>query len=441
MKFKIRNDILIKSKSLRTSLMKEYNYEDLSHSVAYFVDKIQELEKNNKQISVLFGFLSFASVSCMLALIKSKVNYTIIHYTGDSIPEHTTKYCSHILLLGPFDNQDNITGDVKRNPDMFTNVNDIEIEDHLTSYSKKDDLIFEFSDQQKIYGLMAVDDYKTELIHSTGKIEESSVLAAVNYLYKDDDYCLIYRPCRHIGVATLSVYPALFKAKTIVLCVDKEEWTKEMEPATHVHLGFNMIQEKWPLPKKLRMLTSGGYSFNSDCINYVTGISEIDQIIDCYGTHFCPPPLAIRELSKIENNALAPFTWINEFIRPFNISDILYFNTTDNTAFKKLMSERLNTDFESNLIPTNDKIKNINENTFYFFGRADQVVRVNHRQMNVSQFVQFAYEGTKIKDLKVDFKTLNGVDVPVIKVNSQYKTMLENFALSNHIEAEIEYHD
>jgi len=438
MGFKIRNDIRIRSKSLQTFTMKDYDYNDLSSSVAYFVDKIQKLKADNHQIGVMFGFLSFASVSCMLALIKSKVDYTIIYYSGDMIPEDADQYCSHAFLLGPFDSQNNIVNFVNQKPDFFTNVNDPEIEKQIISYHRKDDLIFEFGVEQKIYALMAGND-KVELVHGTGKIEESSISAAMQHYYSHDDYCLLYRPCRHIGVATLSVYPALFKAKTIVLCADKEEWAGEITPATHVHFGFNMIQEKWLLPKKLRILTTGGYSFNSDCINYVNSISEIDQIIDCYGTYLCPPPLAIRELSKIEDNAITPFKWINEFIRPLNINDILYFETSDKVTFQNLMSTRLNKFFESNIMPTHDRIKNIDENTFYFYGRSTHVVRVNHVQWSESSFVQLAYEKTNIKDLKVVFKTFNGVDIPVIKVNSKYKTILEDFVSSNHVEAAIEY--
>lgn len=440
MEFKIRNDIRIRSKSLQTFLMKDYDYEDLSCSVAYFVDKIQKLKADNHQIGVMFGFLSFASVSCMLALIKSKIDYTIIYYTGDMIPDNADNYCSHAFLLGPFDNQVKIIEHINQKPGFYTNVNDSNIEEQIISYHRKDDLIFEFGSDQKIYALMAGND-KVELIQATGKIEESSISAAMQHYYSPDDYCLLYRPCRHIGVATLSVYPALFKAKTIVLCVDQGEWTSEIDPATHVHFGFNMIQEKWPLPKKLRILTTGGYSFNSDCINYVTSISEIDQIIDCYGTYLCPPPLAIRELSKIEDNAITPFKWINEFIRPLNINNILYFETTDKITFQNLLTTRLNKFFESNIMPTHDRIKNIDENTFYFYGRSSHVVRVNHMQWTESSFVQFAYEKTNIKDLKVDFKTLNGIDVPVIKVNSKYRHIIQDFILSNYVEAELEYHD
>ena len=103
------------------------------------------------------------------------------------------------------------------------------------------------------------------------------------------------------------------------------------------------------------------------------------------------------------------------------------------------MSTRLNKFFESNIMPTHDRIKSIDENTFYFYGRSTHVVRVNHVQWSESSFVQFAYEKTNIKDLKVVFNTFNCVDVPVIKVNSKYKTILEDFVSSNHVEAAIEY--
>ena len=440
MEFRIRDDIRIRSKSPLTNSMKDYHKEDLAKSVAYYVDKINVLTAQNKSIGIMFGFLSFASISCMLALIKSKIDYTIIYYAGDMIPEDADKYCSHVFLLGPFVDQNKIINHINQKADFYTNVNDSNIEKQITSYHRKDDLIFEFSSDQKVYALQPGSN-KIELIHGTGKIEESSISAAMQHYYSDDDYCLLYRHCRHVGVATLSVYPALFKAKTIVLCIDQEEWTAEIDSATHVHFSFNMIKGRWPLPKKLRILTTGGYSFNSDCINYVTRISEIDQIIDCYGTNLCPPPLAIRELSKIEDNAITPFKWINEFIRPLNINDILYFETTDKITFQNLMSTRMNKHFESNIILTHDRIKNIDENTFYFYGRSSDVVRVNHVQWSESSFVQLAYEKTNIKDLKVDFKTLNGINVPVIKVNAKYKHIIEDFILFNHVEAEVEYHD
>ncbi|MEY3074520.1 MAG: hypothetical protein RJB25_156 [Bacteroidota bacterium] len=93
------------------------------------------------------------------------------------------------------------------------------------------------------------------------------------------------------------------------------------------------------------MLTSGGYNFNSECVNYVTSRSEIENIVDCFGTARCPPPLAIRQTLKDTS-----FDWVNEFIK-LGIKEgtnELMFSTEQENVFNELSNSFANS------IVTND---------------------------------------------------------------------------------------
>jgi hypothetical protein len=315
MEFKIRDDIEIRSLSFRTTRIIQYTSEDIARYVSYFLDRINSITDHSKPIGVKFGLLSFVSTCCLLALVKSGRDYCIIYYKNDDFRENNDSKFSHVFKLGPFwEVQNESIGSV------------LEYETEGAEHAITTDLTFEFSSTQKVY-VMADDVDTIELLTTTGKIEESSIKAAMANYFTEDDYCVFHRPMRHIGVATLCIYPALFKAKGISFCATRPEWATQVNLATHIHFGYDMIRDKWSLPKKLRMLTTGGYDFNQECVEYVRSKSDIDSIVDCYGTRFCPPPLAIRYL-KISKHPI-PFKWINDYIRPDVRENILYLIASD----------------------------------------------------------------------------------------------------------------
>jgi len=228
------------------------------------------------------------------------------------------------------------------------------MESSAFSYYKSDDLIFDYSKNKKVSVVNIINANDIALLYTTEKIEGSSIAAAINHYFHEDDYVVIMRPFGHVGVGTLSIYPAFFKAKNISICPFVNDWNEEYHNATHIHIDKSMMNFGCKLPKKLRMLTSGGYNFNSECADYVTSRSDIENIVDCFGTAKCPPPLAIRQLLKDKIfKANNEFEWINEFIK-LGIkegTEQLMFSAEQDLVFNEMPGS-----FRNNIV-TDDTIK------------------------------------------------------------------------------------
>ena len=417
MEFKIRDDIEIKSLSFRTNEIVQYTNKDIARYVSYFLDKINSIADLSKPIGVKLGHLSFVSVCGMLALVKSGRDYAIIYHQNLDLREDIDHLFSHVFYLGPFND---------RNEDV------INFEIQGAEHTINTDLNFIFHPTQIVYELPE-NSTSLEVLTTSGEIESSSVNAAMDHYFVEDDYCVFHRPMQHIGVATLCIYPALFKAKTIILCLDKEEWTAEIDSATHIHFGYSMIRDKWPMPKKLRMLTTGGYDFNQEIIAYVTNKSNIENIVDCYGTKNCPPPLAIRHL-KISNYPI-PFKWINKIIKPHVYNDLLLLTSAIPGLLKCKDNDYL--DFRK----TQDTAFEVDETTLYLkvIRNIDQKniisnVRMHHSTFADHSFMQFIKDDTDI-DLKLAFYYDNGIFYPNILVNQEELDQCIKYVKDHDIEA------
>jgi hypothetical protein len=250
------------------------------------------------------------------------------------------------------------------------------------------------------------------------------------------------RPLQHIGVATLCIYPSLFKAKGVSFCSLRPEWASQVNLATHVHFGYDMIRDKWPLPKKLRMLTTGGYDFNQECIDYVRSKSEIENIVDCYGTKYCPPPLAIRNLTS--SNYPIPFKWVNDYIKPDIREYSLFLTSSDPGLF--LTKEGT----PSNAIKTIDTAFATDETTLYLkiipkinenvsevkFNNIIGNIRMHHLTYADCDFVQFVKDTTELS-LKLAFHYDIGLYNPKILVNANEIDQCIKYVADNNIEAPI----
>lgn len=433
MEFKIRDDIEIRSLSFRTKKMTVYTSEDTARYVSYFLDKINNITDHSKPIGVKFGNLSFVSACCLLALVKSGRDYCVIYYKNDDFREYNNSKFSHVFKLGPFWEMPS------------ESINSIlEYETEGAEHTINTDLIFVFSPAQKIYA-MADDSDTIELLTATGKIEESSIKAAMANYFIEDDYCVFHRPMRHIGVATLCIYPALFKAKGISFCATRPEWATQVNLATHVHFGYDMIRDKWSLPKKLRMLTTGGYDFNQECVEYVKSKSDIDSIVDCYGTRFCPPPLAIRYL-KISKHPI-PFKWINDYIRPEIRENILYVTCTESDIFVNPQGDKVST------IRTIDTALTIDDETMYLkliphtnislpatiapVIRLNNVIgdiRMHHMSYPDCDFIDYLSVNCDLS-IKLAYHFDHGIFYPKLLVNANEVEQCVKYVADNDIEA------
>ena len=109
MEFKIRDDILIRARSIRTNKIENYNSNDFAKAMAFFLDKINAIkDQGDKNIGLMFGNLTLLSMALMFAIIKSKRDYTVFMYTGDDI-SHSNIECTKVFLTGAFkENADTI---------------------------------------------------------------------------------------------------------------------------------------------------------------------------------------------------------------------------------------------------------------------------------------------------------------------------------------------
>lgn len=449
MEFKIRKDIKVRAVSPISLQMKDYDYNDLASAVGYFEDLINSYPKSEKNIGVVFGLLGFLQVAFMLALFKTGRNYNLFYYNSDEFPDWAAGYASHIFLLGPwFGGMNNSIQEGQKNAEFnekYTNIFTEDIERLALAHSPVD-LTITFSNDQQVFANTQGKLNGLSLIYNTGYIEASSIKAAMDNYYHEDDNVVLFRACRHAGVATLSVYPAFFKCANITLCKFDEEYNQEYHNATHIHAGYELIRDKWPLPKKLRMLTTGGYAFNSDCINYVTSICDIENIVDCYGTVHFPPPMAIRRLSK-DIRGLVPFKWVNEYIIPeFNKNENgenLYFKSTvPNGFFSEFNDARqfvVHHHPEYDIIRHYDNVESVDDRTFYLHGTVTNYIRMHHTRWSEVDFKNYFVEKTGIKDFEVEFIKKDGIDFPVLITYMKFQRKVTEFAKETDLEIDLNF--
>jgi hypothetical protein len=424
-RFSIRDDINVRSQSLIDLKYKDYNKEDISRAVAFYLDLI--LDSNYDKIAVGFGDISLLSVAFMLALHKSGKEYLVIHHDGTFNFDQYNHLFSHLFITGVV-NPENTERVEKLNFFLKNYSNFILTDTKLNesaafSYHKSDNLIFDYSKNKNI---SVIDNNHVKKLYTTEKIEGSSIDAAINNYFHEDDYVVIMRPFQHLGVGTLSIYPAFFKAKNISLCSNGTSWEEEYHNATHIHIDWNMMNVGCSLPKKLRMLTSGGYDFNSDCMEYVTSRSDIENIVDCFGTARCPPPLAIR---KLKNNPDPHFVWVNDFIKPI-VSRIntLSFDTEEKSFDR----------FNKIHIQTNDVVEFIdNSYNFRIVNRLVSTIRMEHKLYPVEVFKKLFKEYSKISDFEVDYEVVDGLKSPVVVVNEQDSDIAYITFIKFYIEAKL----
>jgi len=403
MKFEIRSDINVRDISLITGSHVDRSKEDIAGAVEFYIDLINSHPED--RIAVGFGTISLLSVAFMLALHKSGREYTVIYHNGSLNFDDYRHLYSHLFITGNIAEHDlgKIESLLSSYPKQITLTNTLDFETRAFSYHTKNDLVFEYTKDKNIY-IANNSNNNSELLYTTEKIEGSSIEAALENYFHEDDYVVLMRSFQHLGVGTLSIYPAFFKAKNIALCPFLTAWEKEYQNATHIHIDKHMMQIGCKLPKKLRMLTSGGYDFNSDCIEYVTKQSDIENIIDCFGTAKCPPPMAIR---KLPNNS--HFTWVNKFIKPITLEHNILSFTSNENSFSKLSQQQL---------ATNDIIEFIDSShDFKIVGRLVSTIRMAHTLYQIDEFKKLFTEYSGIDDFTVVNEIVDNLKNPVIIVN------------------------
>jgi len=411
-RFAIRDDINVRTKSLVDLEFKDYSKEDIGRAVAYYLDLI--LNSKYEKIAVGFGNLSLLSVAFMLALHKSGKEYTMVYHNGRHNYDEYSHLYSHLFFTGIPNDEGTakLKEIIKTNPSSITLTDTAAMESSAFSYKKRDNLTFDYSKNKKVYIVNIVETDKSSLLYTTEKIEGSSIDAAMKNYFHEDDYVVMMRPFSHVGVGTLSIYPAFFKVKNISICSFISEWPSEYHKATHIHIDKQMMNYGCDLPKKLRMLTSGGYNFNSECVEYVTSRSDIENIVDCFGTAKCPPPLAIRHTLTDTS-----FKWINEFVTlsKKETTNQLMFSSVDDNVFNELKSSFKNSIVTDDIIELHD-----NGRKFSLIGKLVLTIRMAHVLYELTDFKRLFLEYSGITtDIDVYFEYIDGLKNPIIAVNEE----------------------
>lgn len=439
MEFKIRKDFILKSidynKQELSDPLVSYDYDQLSQAVSYFLNYINKIDDSEKPIGINYHDLSFLTVAFALAIIKSKKDTVLVL---DHVLDNTDdlNLFSFFFVAGRQTGVDKSASNfVNQAPDCRFDVDSLDTMKAVEAWPDREPLTFEFGRNAKTY-ILYFNAKQPVLLTNSGIMDESSIIAAMdNYVY-EDDYCVLKRSFNHVGVHTLIIFPSLFKAKSVaVVDGNVDAWNKACEGATHIHMSYQMIQLGLQLPKKLRTLSTGGYHFNKDCLDYVYSQCDIERIVDCYGTSTCPPPLAIRELTKENSFGLQPFKWVNKVFYPrMNINEGQMRIVSDGTySFAGIGG------MASDDLVIADVIEKLDDNTFYLYGSKENYIRVLDTRITTKELTQML--DAVVDNVKIEFTTSDKTSVPKLITNISNKEKLNNFVIENKVEATIEYTD
>lgn len=375
--FEMENNFTIRKDFILRYRRRDYTYNDISQAVSYWLNQIN---KTTGIIGISYASLSFSGVSFLLALYKSQRPFVHLGVMGKNV---TQKLLDSQQLGAIF-----VIGDLLHSTVTIEFLSD---QLHLTdtwdhacnclNWPDFEDLIIPFTDQQVIKAYTSGSTGKPSQVSMSAYVESLSIKLAMDSFFIDDDYCVFSHGMAHMGVHTTAILPGVFKARIVSL--SDFTWDEEIEHATHIQFFPTMTYLK--LPKKLRVITTGGNSLKSTLLEFILSQCQVENIYDIYGLTECLPPLAVRNVhSFLDLNT--PFTWINQNYQVEIINDRIKITRPDNVVFI-----------------TNDKGR-LENNRLTFLGRALNLIRVNGNLVNVEDFKQLFETKTNILNYVIESK-------------------------------------
>jgi hypothetical protein len=164
-RFNIRDDINVRTRSLIDLRFKDYSKEDISRAVAFYMDMI--LDSKYEKIAVGFGNLTLLSVAFMLALHKSGKEYAMVYHDGTFNFDDYRHLYSHLFFTG-LPNSDGVAKldeILKIDPSSIT-LTDL-LESSAFSYHRKDDLVFDYNNNKKVYNINNIVLNDVSLLYTT----------------------------------------------------------------------------------------------------------------------------------------------------------------------------------------------------------------------------------------------------------------------------------
>lgn len=291
----------------------QYTRQDLSKSVAYWLNKINQIS-DQRPLAICFGAGSttFQTVAVLLAIISSGRNYYKFDQLAPGATKETIKYpnieggVSATFIAGTIKTDFDYSND----SDIYE-VESVENKKQSISYDEEHPLIIDFRLSQKRYNnTSGTTTGYPKLIEACVGNDGFSIKAAMDYYINENDHCVFSHNMSHIGVHTTAILPSIFKAKQVSFINVGANWTQDVSVGTHTQYFYTML-EHYKLPKvhNLKTVTTGGDFLMPNLVKELLN-SGIEKIIDIYGLTEAAPPLAIREITSLDDLD-KPFIWIN----------------------------------------------------------------------------------------------------------------------------------
>ena len=292
-----------------------YTRKDLARAVSYWKNKIEQIA-DPRPIAICFGAgsTSFQTVAVLLALIDSGRNYYKFDQLAPDATKETIKYPNFEGgVSATF-----IVGTVKTDFDYSNDPDVIEAE-----LDKHRDLILEHHNYHplEITFRMSQKRYNNTSGTSTGfpKLIEAlvgsdgySIKTAMDQYINDDDRCVFMHSMSHIGVHTTAILPSIFKASKVTFVYDKLSWNNAVAESTHLQYFYTMLDNTiLPDNHTIKTVSTGGDFLSPKLVEELVMVKGVKTIYDIYGLTEAAPPLAIREVTCIED-LNKPFNWVNQ---------------------------------------------------------------------------------------------------------------------------------
>lgn len=320
--FKIRNDFVLRYNRV------DYNYDDLSQAVSYWLNHINQISDKNP-IGLAYAGLSFSAVALILALYISQRDYVHVGFLSKSLDHDTqnTYKFSHIYIAGNTESDKHFYNI----PQSYTRTDCWHHAWHLSKWPDRVTLDIPFTDTQTIFAYTSGTTGTPKLTSMPASVEAFSISKAQELFFKEDDYCVFLHGMSHQGVHTTAILPGIFTAKVVSLA-ETDTWNEEILSASHIQYFYTM-KDWYSLPKQVRVITTGGDMLKPVFLEHIKDNCRYEHLFDIYGLTECLPPLAIRDVQSIEDIE-KEFHWVNNvYCYDVNSDHTIVITRPDETQF------------------------------------------------------------------------------------------------------------
>ena len=284
---------------------RNYNTNNLSQAVSYWLDQINQIE-DSVPIGIAYAGLSFSAVALILALYKSGRNFYHLGVHARNLDHDTQNnlQLSKIFIVGNTNDVDYFVNA----PQSYERTDSWHHAWACANWAGQTDLVIPFTKEQTVYAYTSGTLSKPQLTEMSAYNESISIQLAREMFFKDTDYCVFLHDMSHQGVHSTAILPGIFTASVVSLA-ETDTWNDEAERATHIQYFYTM-KDLYPLPKQLRVITTGGDMLKPAFLESIKESCEYQHLYDIYGLTECLPPLAVRDIHDA-GDLSNPFQWVN----------------------------------------------------------------------------------------------------------------------------------